>query len=82
MSRSSILINIFLLKNINKYAWSPMEPPTAKRGLIWFRYIDDVFFIWTHGEEELWNFLPISATTIPLLNLRVNLIKKIYRSWT
>ena len=21
--------------------------------LIWFRYIGDVFFIWTHGEEKL-----------------------------
>ena len=21
--------------------------------LIWLRYIDDIFFIWTHGEEKL-----------------------------
>ena len=21
--------------------------------LVWFRYIDDIFFIWTHGEENL-----------------------------
>ena len=25
--------------------------------LLWLRYIDDVFFIWTHDEEELNNFL-------------------------
>ena len=25
--------------------------------LIWFRYIDDLFFIWTHGEEKLQLFL-------------------------
>ena len=25
--------------------------------LIWFRYIDDVFFIWTHEEEKLQLFL-------------------------
>ena len=25
--------------------------------LVWFRYIDDIFFIWTHGEENLRNFL-------------------------
>ena len=25
--------------------------------LIWFRYIDDVFFIWTHGEQEIQVFL-------------------------
>ena len=24
--------------------------------LVWFRYIDDIFFIWTHGEEEVKNF--------------------------
>ena len=23
----------------------------------WFRYIDDVFFIWTHGKKELENFM-------------------------
>ena len=25
--------------------------------LLWYRYIDDVFFIWTHGEEKLASFL-------------------------
>ena len=25
--------------------------------LVWFRYIDDVFFIWTHGKEKLGEFL-------------------------
>lgn len=25
--------------------------------LIWFRYIDDMFFIWSHGEEKLHLFL-------------------------
>ena len=25
--------------------------------LVWFRYIDDIFFIWTHGEENLRNFM-------------------------
>ena len=25
--------------------------------LVWFRYIDDVFFIWTHGKEKLEEFL-------------------------
>ena len=24
---------------------------------VWFRYIDDVFFIWSHGREELENFM-------------------------
>ena len=25
--------------------------------LVWFRYIDDIFFIWTHGKENLRNFV-------------------------
>ena len=25
--------------------------------LVWFLYIDDVFFIWTHDQEKLWLFL-------------------------
>ena len=29
----------------------PLKP------LVWFRYIDDIFFIWTHGREELNKFL-------------------------
>ena len=29
----------------------------SKKPLIWLRYIDDIFFIWTHGEQELNRFL-------------------------
>ena len=25
--------------------------------LVWIRYIDDVFFIWTHGENEVKSFM-------------------------
>ena len=25
--------------------------------LVWFRYIDDVYFIWNHGQEKLDSFL-------------------------
>ena len=25
--------------------------------LVWFRYTDDVFFLWTHGKEHLETFL-------------------------
>ena len=25
--------------------------------LVWFRYINDIFFTWTHGKEELENFM-------------------------
>ena len=28
------------------------------QSLVWLRYIDDIFFIWTHGEQEIQTFLP------------------------
>ena len=33
-----------------------LETQTFKP-LVWFRYIDDIFFIWTHGEEKLKTFI-------------------------
>ena len=55
--------------------------------LVWFRYIDSVFFIWTHGQEKLDSFLEelnrsnssikvaydSSKTSIPFLDLKVTL---------
>ena len=29
----------------------------SKKPLVWFRYIDDIFFVWTHGKESLDEFL-------------------------
>ena len=56
--------------------------------LVWFRYIDDIFFIWTHGEEKLKTFLEslnnfepylkftheFSKENIPFLDLKVKLV--------
>ena len=55
--------------------------------LLWFRYIDDVFFIWTHGKEKLEEFLKdfnnyhpnikltheFNKESIPFLDLKVSL---------
>ena len=30
---------------------------TGLRPKVWYRYIDDIFFIWTDGEESLHNFI-------------------------
>ena len=27
------------------------------KSLVWFRYTDDIFFIWTHGKEKLKKFM-------------------------
>ena len=55
-----------------------------KKPLIWLRYIDDIVFIWTHGEQELERFLKdlnnftptyeTSKNCIPFLDLKVKLI--------
>ena len=55
--------------------------------LVWFRYIDDVFFTWTHGKEKLEEFLKyfnnyhpnikltheFNKESIPFLDLKVSL---------
>ena len=55
--------------------------------LVWFRYIDDVFFTWTHGEKELQKFMEdqnnhqssikfiynSSKNCVPFLDLEVQL---------
>ena len=46
--------------------------------LIWLRYIDDMFFIWTHGEKELEKFM--SIVSLPILSSPMSLVKKIYHS--
>ena len=34
-----------------------MSKKTGKKPLVWLRFLDDIFFIWTHGEEELTSFI-------------------------
>ena len=60
----------------------------SKKLLIWLKYIDDLFFIWTHDEQEpetffkdLKNFTPNLSFThegskncIPFLYLKVKLV--------
>ena len=41
--------------------------------MVWFRYIDDIFFIWTHGKDKLEKFLDD-------LNIFDNNIKFTYES--
>ena len=40
----------------------------SKKPLSWLRYIDDIFFIWTHGEQELERFLKDLNNFTPNLN--------------
>ena len=59
----------------------------TRKPLNWFRYIDDIFFVWTHGEDSLHKFMSnlnkfnkhikitydFSKEHIPFLDLNVSL---------
>ena len=40
----------------------------SKKYFIWLRYIDDIFFIWTHDEQELERFLKDLNNVTPNLS--------------
>ena len=44
--------------------------------LIWVRYIDDIFFIWTHGEKELEKFMSSFNSFTPNLKFTYESSKK------
>ena len=44
---------IFMDQIETKFLRTQSHQPMA-----WFRYIDDIFFIWTYGEEKLEEFMP------------------------
>ena len=44
--------------------------------LTWFRYIDDVLFIWTHGKEKLQLFLTSLNNYNPLVKFTYGLNKE------
>ena len=38
---------------------------STHKSLIWLRYIDDIFLIWTHGQQELDNFITLANIRHP-----------------
>ena len=46
---------------------------TGIRPLIWLRYIDDIFFIWTHGDESLNQFIEFAQTYSDNQNMKSNM---------
>ena len=47
-----------------------------RTSLVWFRYIDDIFFIWTHGKEHLETFLQELSNFNPDLKFTLSRMKK------
>ena len=48
--------NIFLDK-LETEMLKEYESKTNLKPFVWMRYIDDIFLIWTHGEQSLKDFL-------------------------
>ena len=44
---------VILHHNMRVFSWTSLR----QVWLVWLRYIDDIFFVWRHGEEELNIFL-------------------------
>ena len=52
-----------------------------KKPWLWWRYIDDIFMIWQHGQDELKTFLEKLNNFILLLNLPVNILVRKLIIW-
>ena len=45
--------------------------------LLWLRFIDDIFWIWTHGKEELKKFMEKFITLLLISGLHMSPVKKV-----
>ena len=46
---------------------------TVYKPLVWWRFIDDVFMVWTHGEELLKNFISYLNSIHPSIKFTMNI---------
>ena len=49
---------------------------SEKKPMIWWRYIDDIFFIWEHGEESLEKFINKLNSFYPTIKFTVEYSKE------
>jgi hypothetical protein len=47
-----------------------------KQPLLWIRFIDDIFMIWTHGEELLLDFIEYLNSRVPSINFTQEVSQK------
>ena len=47
-----------------------------EKPMIWWRYIDDIFFVWEHGEESLEEFLNKLNTFYPTIKFTAEYSKE------
>ena len=46
------------------------------KSYLWWRYIDDIFFIWEHGEEKLKEFIDVLNKKHPTIKFTAEWSKK------
>ncbi len=64
VSHLFILLNYDFIFHLHKFIHEPVNNPFKSKILLWKRYIDDIFFVWTGTAEELMDFLGfINSTT-------------------
>ena len=51
---------------------------SCNKALVWLRYIDDIFAIWTLGEDKLKDFSFTLILSIPVLTLPVIILKNVF----
>jgi hypothetical protein len=75
---SPVIANFFM-EDFEKKA---KEQATYKP-VCWFRYVDDIFFIWPHGQEKLTEFLNHPNGLHKKIQITMEKKKKAtYHSWT
>ncbi len=53
---------------------------TGTKPLVWFRYIDDIFFIWTEGDESLDEFISYCQSYSKINQMRSNITFEVNKS--
>ena len=59
---------------------SEYERKTGLTPLVWFRFIDDVFFIWHHGDDKLDDFLKFCNNFSDNNNLKSEIKFEVHKS--
>ena len=62
---ANLIMDKFENDVINSY-----KEKTGLTPLVWFRYIDDIFFIWTHGSNSLDDFIRYNQEFSEMNNMR------------
>ena len=64
LGQSFLSYSILIMAELEEKLFEKVD----KKPYLWWRYIDDIFFMWEHVEEELTNFAEILNKTHPTIH--------------